>query len=112
VADRARPTKPHTQAELNGPSPDANGEGHDISRDEAIRRAEEELDEVTARLARQLRHLHPELFDADGELIESEYRRVITERFGRSGILTEKEIRRADEERRIASRKSRAADAT
>lgn len=80
------------------------------SREAAIEAAEAELAEVNARLSKELRQIHPELFDSNGELIEEEYRRVMSERRLTRGKLTRELIIRTERERR-QTREPRAIDA-
>jgi hypothetical protein len=58
----------------------------------AIKAAEAELEEVTARLKRVLRQRHPELFDARGRLRRRAYARVIRERTGDRKYLSREEF--------------------
>ena len=74
--------------------------------------AEAELAEVNTRLSKYLRQIHPELFDSNGEMIESEYRRKLAERPGSTGIITDAELRRVDAERRHAAHEVGSGDAT
>jgi len=62
-------------------------------------------------LSRQLRHQHPELFDSEGQLIESEYRRALSEH-DRTGKLTRDEILRIDKERQRSPGGTRSVDAS
>ncbi|MFN8634450.1 MAG: hypothetical protein U0893_11390 [Chloroflexota bacterium] len=71
-----------------------------VARNAAIERAEAELAEVNARLLKQLRRDRPEMFDSNGELIEAEYRRVISERRIVRGKLTREMILQTERERR------------
>jgi hypothetical protein len=87
-----------------GSSPEA------ASREAAIEQAEAELCEVNERLSGQLRRQHPELFDADGHLIESEYRRQVAERG--NGRLTRDEIFRPQTEPQSPTGGARSVDAS
>jgi DNA-directed RNA polymerase specialized sigma24 family protein len=78
------------------------------SREAAIEQTEAELREVNERLSGQLRQQHPELFDADGRLIESEYRRQVAERG--DGRLTRGEILQKDSEQQRPAGGARSAD--
>ena len=91
------------------PIPEDDLSGDD--RSAAVELAEAELAEVNERLSQQLRRLHPELFDADGHLIEAEYRRALSGQGG-TGKLTRAEILRTEKERQRPTDGARSVDAS
>jgi hypothetical protein len=76
--------------------PDDDGYGETAEdrrvRQEKIAAADAELDEVIARLTREARQRHPELFDANGELRKDELARHMLQRTGGKTHLTDKEL--------------------
>jgi hypothetical protein len=82
-----------------------------MPREVAIEQAEAKLAQDNARLSRQLKRQHPELFDSDGQLIEPAYRRMLAERGG-TGRLTRAEILRTDKARQRQSTGARSDDAS
>ena len=70
-----------------------------VTRDAAVAEAEIELEEVTTRLASELRRRHPELFDAAGRLRPSEYSRAALELSGGKRTLTRQEVLRLGQQR-------------